>query len=424
MKIKEKARPQNPAAYKSKVSRARLPKSKRRLSPGTDPVQIEEEFFRTMADTLPVMIWMSGADARRIYSNKRWSEFTGRTMEQELAMGLARWVHPAEFQRCVDTYRVAFRAHQNFQIEYRLRCADGRYRWLLERGVPWFTPDGVFGGYMGSCVDITDLRRDQEALQAKHDNLERLMQERTASLLVTNARLQQEVAKHKQAECQMFEQQSQLRALASEVSVAEERERRRIAIGLHDDIGQVLALLKLKVGELTEVEPCEGTRQLLEDIRDLVNQAARATRSATFELSSPILYELGLEAAIQSHGEQQAQQHNVGFHLESDHQVLTLADNTRVVIFRIVRELLCNIWKHARACNATVFICRVGNHLQLTVEDDGVGFDVARVSHTFGSKGGFGLFSIREQITGIGGRFEVVSSIGAGTRLVVTAPLR
>jgi signal transduction histidine kinase len=240
---------------------------------------------------------------------------------------------------------------------------------------------------------------------------------------MTNARLQSEIAKKKQAERQLIEQQAQLRALASEVLVAEERERRRIAIGLHDDIGQVLALIQLKVGELTESEPDGRTGQRLKDIRDLVNQVARATRSATFELSSPILYELGLEAAIQSLGEQQAQKAGPAFHFETDHQVTMLADDTRIMIFRIIRELLCNIRKHACACNATVSICRVGEYLQLSVEDDGVGFDTTSISRGHVPRRGFGLFSIREQIAGIGGRFEVVSSAGAGTRVVVAAPL-
>ena len=174
---------------------------------------------------------------------------------------------------------------------------------------------------------------------------------------------------------------------------------------------------------MSESEPEGQTGQLHEDICGLVDQAARATRLATFELSSPILYELGLEAAIQSVGERQAQQHDAAFHFETDHQVMTLDDNTRILIFRIVRELLCNIWKHACACHATVSICRVGEHLQLTVKDDGVGFDTTNIGHSLGSTSGFGLFSIREQITGIGGHFKVLSSAGGGTRVVVTTPL-
>jgi len=423
MKIKEIASPQNPAANKSKISHARLPKSKRRLSPGTDPARIEEEFFRTMTDAVPAMIWVAGPDMRCTYFNKSWLMFTGRTLEQELTMNWTDRVHPDDRQRCLDTHLEAFHARQSFRMEHRLCRADGQYRWVLQSGVPWVTEEGGPTQYLGLCVDITDLRRSKGVLQVQHDNLGQLMQERTTSLFVTNARLQQKVAEHKRTERQLIEQQAQLRGLASEVLVSEERERRRIAIGLHDDIGQVLALLKLRTGELSESEPEGQTGQLLEDIRDLVDQAARATRLATFELSSPILYELGLEAAIQSAGEQQAQQHDAAFHFETDHQVMTLDDNTRILIFRIVRELLCNIWKHARACNATVSICRVGEHLQLTVKDDGVGFDTTNIGRGFGPRGGFGIFSIREQITGIGGRFQVVSSTGAGTRVVVTAPL-
>lgn len=383
----------------------------------------EQGMFRSMADRMPGMIWVSGTDMRCTYCNTLWLLFMGRTLEQELTVTWTDGVHPDDRQQCLDTYVEAFHGRQNFQMEHRLRRADGQYRWVLHSGVPWVTEEGGHGGYLESCVDVTDLKQCKGALQVQHDNLGQLMQERTASLLVTNARLKQEIAKHKQAERQLIEQRVQLRVLASEVSVAEERERRRIAISLHDDIGQVLALLQLKAGELTESEPDGRTGQLLKDIRNLVDQAARAARSATFELSSPILYELGLAAAIQSLGEQQAQQHGAAFHFRTDDQMITLDDNTRIVIFRIVRELLCNIWKHARACNATVSICRVGEHLQLTVEDDGVGFATTSIGRGFGPRGGFGLFSIREQITGIGGRFEVVSSAGAGTQVVVAAPL-
>jgi PAS domain S-box-containing protein len=382
-----------------------------------------KEMFRSMADKMPGMIWVAGPDMRCTYFNTSWLRFTGRTLEQEQKMMWTEGVHPDDRLECRDTYLEAFHGRQSFRLEHRLRRADGQYRWVLQSGVPWVTEEGGPGGCLGLCLDVTDLKRCKGALQVEHDNLGQLMQKRTASLLVTNARLTQEIAKHTQIAHQLSEQHTQLRALAAEVLVAEERERRRIAIGLHDDIGQVLALLQLKAGELTESEPDGKTGQLLKNIRDLVDQAARATRSATFELSSPILYELGLAAAIQSLGEQHAQESGPAFHFRTDDQMITLADKTRVVIFRIVRELLCNIRKHARASRATVSLCRVGEHLQLTVEDDGVGFDTANIAQRFGPGKGFGLFSIREQIIGIGGRFEVVSSIGKGTRVVVAAPL-
>lgn len=283
----------------------------------SDPQQIVETFFLTMADTVPVMTSVRGVDTCRIYVNRQWLEFTGRTMEQELAMEWEEGVHPDEVQQCVDTYREAIRTHQNFQIEYRLRRADGQYAWLLERGVPWFTQGQVFAGYMCSCFDITEFKRCQEVLQAEHNNLQRIVQDRTNELVVANARLQQDIAVQKLIEQRLEKQQAQLRRLASEVTLAQEQERRRIALGLHDDIGQVLALAKLKTGELLESLSAGRNLGLLENIRDLLDQATQATRSATFELSSPILHELGLESALQRLAEEFEKRHGIRFHFNS-----------------------------------------------------------------------------------------------------------
>lgn len=394
----------------------------------TDPERIEEKFFRTMAETVPSMICVRGVDMRRIYVNRQWLEFTGRTMEQELATAYAQDMHPDEVQQCVDTYREALCIHQSIQIQYRLRRADGQYRWLLERGVPWYTQEDVFAGYMCSSVDITDLRRKQEALQAEHDDLERLVQERTNALSVANGRLQEDLAVQKLNELQFKElkfkqQKAQLRKLASEVMLAQERERRRIALVLHDDIGQVLALARLKTGELLESLSAASNLGLLESIRDLLDQAAQATRSATFELSSPILHELGLEAALQRLTEDFEKRHGIRFDFRPGRLATALDDRTQVIVYRAVRELFFNIVKHAQARYVTLSVRKAWHHLQISVEDDGVGTDTTRIGQGFGPSGGFGLFSISEQIKGIGGRLEIVSSLGVGTQVDIAVPL-
>ena len=121
-----------------------------------------EERFRNMADTAPVMIWVSGPDKLCTFFNKVWLEFTGRTMEQELGEGWAEVVHPDDLDRCIATYSAAFDARRHFRMENRLRRADGEYRWVLDDGIPRFEPGGVFVGYIGSSVDITDLKRSHE----------------------------------------------------------------------------------------------------------------------------------------------------------------------------------------------------------------------------------------------------------------------
>jgi PAS domain S-box-containing protein len=121
-----------------------------------------EERFRNMADTAPVLIWGSGPDKLCTFFNKVWLDFTGRALEQELGNGWAEGVHPDDVDRCLAVYSSSFNARQSFQMEYRLQRADGTYRWLLDSGVPRFTSGGVFEGYIGSCVDVTDFKKAQE----------------------------------------------------------------------------------------------------------------------------------------------------------------------------------------------------------------------------------------------------------------------
>jgi PAS domain S-box-containing protein len=123
-----------------------------------------EERFRLMADTAPVLIWQSGTDKLCTYFNKPWLEFTGRSLEQELGNGWAEGVHAEDLQRCLDTYTQSFDRREKFRMEYRLRRHDGEYRWMIDIGVPRYTQEGSFAGYIGSCIDITERMRAEEAL--------------------------------------------------------------------------------------------------------------------------------------------------------------------------------------------------------------------------------------------------------------------
>jgi PAS domain S-box-containing protein len=124
-----------------------------------------EERFRTMADTAPVLIWMAGPDKLCDYLNQTWLCFTGRPLEQELGNGWTQGIHPNDLERSLDTYITAFDARQKFTMEYRLRRFDGEYRWILDTGIPRFTSDGTFIGYIGSCIDITERKQSEEAQQ-------------------------------------------------------------------------------------------------------------------------------------------------------------------------------------------------------------------------------------------------------------------
>jgi PAS domain S-box-containing protein len=125
-----------------------------------------ETRFRTMLDAAPVMIWMSDTDRLCTFFNKRWLDFTGRTLEQEMGNGWSEGVHPDDFERCLSVYVSSFDARKDFTMEYRLRRRDGVYRWILDTGVPQEDVDGTFLGYVGSCVDISDRRQAEEKFRS------------------------------------------------------------------------------------------------------------------------------------------------------------------------------------------------------------------------------------------------------------------
>lgn len=125
-------------------------------------VQESEGRFRAMADSAPTLMWIASPDTLRTFFNQTWLSFTGRTLAQEVGNGWVELVHPSDLQRCLRSYLSAFRQHQSFQLEYRMKRADGHYRWMIDRGMPRFQADGTFAGYVGSCVDISE-RKEAEA---------------------------------------------------------------------------------------------------------------------------------------------------------------------------------------------------------------------------------------------------------------------
>ena len=217
--------------------------------------------------------------------------------------------------------------------------------------------------------------------------------------------------------------QEQLRCLATELSLTEERERRAIAADLHDHIGQTLATAKIKLGVLAGTKTAGSWERGAAEVRELLEEAIQYTRSLTFELSSPILYELGFGPAVESLAERMQEKHGLVVEVEDGGGGRPMDDVVKVVLFKAVRELLMNVVKHARARRAKVAIRKAEGAVLVVVEDDGVGFAALEAAPLSAQSGGFGLFSIREGLRHCGGEFFIRSG-DRGTRAELRVPLR
>ncbi|MCX5889796.1 MAG: PAS domain S-box protein [Deltaproteobacteria bacterium] len=234
----------------------------------------------------------------------------------------------------------------------------------------------------------------------------------------------QDITQRKEAEAEIQTNQKQLQSLASELSLTEERERRRLATDLHDHIGQALAVSKIKLGVLQKTVTSRDIADPLGEVRELIEKMIQDTRSLTFELSLPVLYELGFEAAVEWFAKHIRTQHGIQVEVQGGMEPIPMSDEIKVLLFRSVRELMMNIVKHAQARHAQVKIMRIKDRVDIEVADDGVGIDYGKSDTRLGSSGGFGLFSIRERLHYLGGRLEIDSEEGKGTRITLTVPLK
>jgi PAS domain S-box-containing protein len=335
-----------------------------------------EERFRLVANTAPVMIWMSGPDKLCTYFNQTWLEFTGRPLEAELGNGWADGVHPEDLTRCLDTYTEAFDQRQSFSMRYRLRRYDGEYRWVLDTGVPRFGHDGSLNGYIGSCIDVTDRKLAEEALGT----------------------------------------------VGRRLIEAHEEERTWIARELHDDINQRLALLAIELEQWNQHAPetAADLHSLVQQGRKRIFDISKDVQALSHRLHSSKLEYLGIAAAANSFCKELSEQHKVRVDFSHSDIPHSLPTEVSLALFRVLQEALQNAVKHSHAAEYRVELRRMLNELHLTVSDPGIGFDQMETMN----RRGLGLISMRERLQLVSGHLAIESKPGHGTIVRVRVPIQ
>lgn len=269
-----------------------------------------------------------------------------------------------------------------------------------------------------------ELHESNEQLSLYKNNLETQVKERTLDLERIVMTLQAEVSSRERIQKELINYQKDLQHLASDLSKSEERERRRIAIFLHDVVGQTLFFCKMKVGSMKDGPHAAELVKVHGLVEDLLNQV----QSLTFDLSPPVLYELGLEEAIVWLIEQMRNTHSTEVHYTRTHLPRTIPEEARFVVFTAARELLTNALKHSAASRIDIaLLVDEPGLIRLSVADDGCGLDAEQLLGSTArrkrGRGGFGLFNVRERMTFLGGTLKVESSPGRGTLVELTLPL-
>jgi PAS domain S-box-containing protein len=333
-----------------------------------------EDRFRVIADMSPALIWMSDQKGRITYLNRRSLEFTGASSEAVLGTAWSTYIHPDDSPDLLAANSQALDDHKAWSKEYRLRRSDGTYRWMFDVGTPRFNGKGEVVGFIGSAVDVSDQIAAKEALER----------------------------------------------LGGRLIEAQEKERKRIARELHDDICQRLAMLSHEIENVME-DTNKGQPRLDDRMQELWQHCTNIggdVQALSHELHSSVLDFLGLVAAVRNFCRELAQQKGVVIDFTHENVPVPLSRDRSLCLFRVVQEALHNAVKYSGVKHFAVRLRGVRDGIQVEIKDEGDGFDTLRVQNN----GGLGLISMQERVMLVDGQITIDSKRGCGTTVRAYVP--
>jgi len=346
-----------------------------------------EARYRSLVVASSQIVWSTNAAGEVADDLPFWRAYTGQSREEIMGWGWTNVIHAEDRRRATDAWAQAVSTRSLYDSEFRIRAVDGEYRDFAVRGVPVIDPDGALREWVGTCTDITQ-RKGMEAEAVRY--------------------------------------REQLRALAKELVASEEQERWQISRYIHDTIIQNLSLSSMRLGAFLKklsATPGDTEGPQIATTRKLVDDAIAECRTVMSELTPPLLNELGLVPALEELVDTLQQRHGIPIEVENEGLSKPMDIALRGLLFQSARELIMNALKHAGPCSIRVIVADTADGIRIRVQDNGRGFDPARKKSRDTKKGGFGLFSVRERVEGMGGQLAIESAPGQGVTATIALPL-
>lgn len=366
-----------------------------------------ERHLAHLVDALPAAVFTTDAEGMLTHYNQAAVNLCGSQPTPDVTLWCGSWRlvgpdgQPITAHACPLRQSLAT-GQPTPGLEALIKRPDGSLVPVTHHSTPLRHESGELLGTVNMLVDLRERKRTEQQLHGAANELERRIAERTQELLSSQ-------------EC--------LRALASELTLTEQRERRRLATELHDYLAQLVVASRLRLSQLIPRVGDHSLSAALAQVDTMLDQALTYTRSLVAKLSPQILYQFGLAKSLLWLGEQM-KQHNLRVTVTLSSAPFTVPDDQAVLLFQSVRELLFNIIKHAHTDQATLTVNVDERHeLWICVEDEGMGFDVADLTQSGDTHGKFGLLSIRERMELLGGECELSSAPGVGTLAILHLPL-
>jgi PAS domain S-box-containing protein len=345
--------------------------------------------------TAPDIIFSRQPNGLRDYISNRFYEYTGADGGSAVGLGWLEYLHADDRESSLKQWMECVQSGKPYDAEYRLRGADGSYRWFQARAVPLRDSQGMIVKWYGTCSDIHDRKMLEQSIRDSAVELERMVELRTV----------------------------ELRRLSSRLMTMQDEERRRIAREIHDGLGQELAAAKMILDGILVKDANPSMQEAAVDASQLVDRAIKQVRTISHLLHPPLLDEVGLVSALRWFLEGLSERSGIEVELRVDPPDLNrLKPDVETAIFRIIQEAMTNMFRHSGARNGRVSLQEKRDQVVVTVSDDGKGID-EQVVQLRPESVGVGIGGMRQRVSELGGRLRL-SNAHPGTIVQVEIPAR